>query len=45
MLCINKKSELGNYDVKGFCVDLYGLKTQELKTRWDLNEVPKPQIH
>lgn len=28
---MNKKAELGNYDVKGFCVDLYGIKTQELK--------------
>ena len=28
---INKMAELGNYNVKGFCVDLYGLKTQELK--------------
>lgn len=28
---INKMAELGNYDVKGFCIDLYGLKTQGLK--------------
>lgn len=36
---INKKAELGNYDVKGFCVDLYGLKTQELKRMLDSNNL------
>lgn len=28
---INKLAELGNYGIKGFCVNLYGLKTQEFK--------------
>lgn len=28
---VNKLAELGNYGVKGFCVYLFGLKTQELK--------------
>ncbi len=28
---MNKKAELANYDVKGFYVDLYGLKKQEIK--------------
>lgn len=36
---LNKKAELGNYDVKGFCVDLYGLKTQELKRMLDSNNL------
>lgn len=36
---INKKAELGNYDVKGFCVDLYGLKTQELKRMLESNDL------
>ena len=27
----NKMAALGNYGIKGFCVDLYGLKTQEIK--------------
>lgn len=36
---INKKAELGNYDVKGFCVDLYGLKTQELKRMLERNDL------
>lgn len=36
---INKKAELGNYDVRGFCVDLYGLKTQELKRMLDSNNL------
>ena len=36
---MNKKAELGNYDVKGFCVDLYGLKTQELKRMLDSNNL------
>ena len=36
---LNKKAELGNYDVKGFCVDLYGLKTQELKRMLESNDL------
>lgn len=36
---MNKKAELGNYDVKGFCVDLYGLKTQELKRMLESNDL------
>lgn len=36
---MNKLSELGNYDVKGFCVDLYGLKTQELKRMLEANDL------
>ncbi|GFI19292.1 hypothetical protein IMSAGC009_04472 [Lachnospiraceae bacterium] len=34
---INKLAELGNYGVKGFRVDLYGLKTQELKRMLESN--------
>lgn len=36
---INKMAELGNYGVKGFCVDLYGLKTQELKRMLAVNDL------
>lgn len=36
---MNKMAELGNYDVKGFCVDLYGLKTQELKRMLAANDL------
>lgn len=36
---MNKKAELGNYDVKGFYVDLYGIKTQELKRMLAVNDV------
>lgn len=36
---INKLAELGNYGVKGFRVDLYGLKTQELKRMLESNNL------
>ena len=36
---INKLAELGNYGVKGFRVDLYGLKTQELKRMLESNDL------
>lgn len=36
---MNKKAELGNYDVKGFCVDLFGIKTQELKRMLAVNDI------
>lgn len=36
---MNKLAELANYDVKGFRVDLYGLKTQELKRMLERNDL------
>lgn len=36
---INKLAELGNYGIKGFRVDLYGLKTQELKRMLESNDL------
>lgn len=35
----NKMAALGNYDVKGFCVDLYGIKTQEVKRMLENNDI------
>lgn len=36
---MNKLAELGNYGIKGFRVDLYGLKTQELKRMLESNDL------
>ncbi len=36
---ISKLAELGNYGIKGFRVDLYGLKTQELKRMLESNDL------